>query len=852
MDLSNHPRLADDEADRLAALLELGILDTAPEKDLDELTRLAAHALRAPSAAISLLDRNRQWFASRLGVPWEETPREVAFCHHTVEARRVMVVTDARADPKFCDNPLVTAEGGIRFYAGAPLFTDSGHCIGTLCVIDSEPRTEVTDRDLAILEDCARIAAKYIRALRGRRMGEIAAKVVHATSDAVLAADRTGAIVYWNPGAERMFGYSSKQAIGQNVALIIPEQLHPGYHDEIENAAAAGPTRLVGTVVELEASHADGHMVPVELSLAPWGEANAEGGFAAILRDISDRRELEIDRQRSRAFLDTIIENLPAMLFVKDAQTRRYLLVNRKAEEMAGRTASSMIGKSNHELFADLGKGFERRDAAALAGGKPHVHESEFTRDDGARFNIRTTRVLMDGPDRPGQYLLGMAEDLTDFRRTEAENYRLARYDTLTGLLNRTRLSEMLDDLVLAECPFAMLSIDLDRFKAVNDQFGHLAGDEVLQEIGNRLRDLTADDDRIARIGGDEFVAVLTGEPLRHLAALFAQQLMHVISRPIATRRITAHVGASIGIVVYPEDGHSTERLRENADLALYRAKNEGRGSACFFDNTMDEAVRDRRKLERDLRQAVDKGQISLQYQPIIDAKSGRMTSVEALARWRHDRRGSIAPDIFISLAEDCGLVDILGKQLLRQACIDATAWRSELSVAVNLSPLQFQSGELVDTIRDTLRETGLAPQRLLLEVTERLVIHDSEQAFAQLEDLRALGIQLLIDDFGVGYSSLNYFQRFAFDKVKIDKSFIAEIENSRAAKAIVQAVVGLGQQLSMDIVAEGVETEGQGELLVNLGCTHLQGYLFSRPLDAGSIDCFLPSLPASIGMEAA
>ncbi len=843
MDTPPLPGQLQSESERLAALADLAILDTPPEEELDNLTKLATVALRTSSAAISLVDEHRQWFKSRVGIPFAETPRDIAFCDYTVASRETFLVRDARRDGRFCANPLVTAEHGIGFYAGAPLFLRNGHCIGSLCVIDEEPRPDFGDDDVAVLENLAHLAAQFIEARRGKRMGEIAAKVVDATSDAVLAADRTGTIVFMNAAVERMFGYSRQEAIGENVTLIMPERFRDSHQGSIDNAASGGPTRLLGTFVELPARHADGHEFPIELSLAPWGNDGKRDGFAAIIRDISDRKALEEDRQNSRAFLDTIVANLPAMLFVKDARTRKYLLVNKKAEEKMGRRAETLIGSSDSELFPGIGAAYEERDGEAVASGKPHVYESEFVREDGERFDIRTTRVLMDGPDRKGQYILGMAEDMTEFRRSEAENYRLARYDTLTGLLNRARLAEILHTRVSERTKFAMLSIDLDRFKAINDQFGHLTGDAVLKEVGDRLNALTDENSFVARVGGDEFVALLFGDRLHSRASIFADRIIECISKPIVARRATAHIGASVGAVLHPDDGRTTEQLRENADLALYRAKSVGRGTACFFDDEMDAALRDRRKLESDLRHAVESKHIRLEYQPVVSTSTGAITSLEALARWTHDSRGPVRPDDFISLAEECGLIDQLGSQLLVQACTDALAWPERIRVAVNLSPLQFMSGTLVDTVRETLTSTGLAPGRLQLEVTERLVIQNTEETFAQLEELRALGIQILIDDFGVGHSSLSYFQRLPFDKVKIDKSFIDEIETSRAAKAIVQAVTGLGHQLSMGIVAEGVETNHQRRMLIELGCTHLQGYLFSKSLDAESVSYFIADM---------
>ena len=834
------PTVDDVEQARLAALAGLGILDTPAEREFDDVARLAAAALGVASAAVSLIDADRQWFKSRHGIPFAETPRDIAFCTHAVASRSMLVVPDASRDGRFAANPLVTRPGGIRFYAGIPLVTRSGHCLGTLCVFDPSPRPGLSAEQEAVLRDLARLAIDLIESRRLRRMGEIAAKVVDATSDAVLAVDRAGAIIYWNPAAEVMFDRPSDEALGRDVEIIIPPRLAAGHREQFVRAAAGGATRLVGTSVELIGVRAGGAEFPIELSLARWGEGEPEQGFAAIVRDVSARKALEEDRSRSQAFLDTVVTNLPAMLFVKDSETRRYVMMNRAAEDVIGRAADDVVGATDRELFPSYGESYEQRDSEALAAGTPHVFESVFVRDDGEAVHLRTTRSLIDGPDRPNQYILGVAENVTETRRAEAEILRLAHYDPLTGLLNRASYINRLHRLMQDAEPFAMLCIDLDRFKAVNDQFGHPVGDAVLAQVGDRLKKPMRASDWVARIGGDEFIVVLRGDGLRDRAQSVAEAIIGDFAEPFVTDRAVAHLGASVGVVVLPNDGATTEQVRENADLALYRAKRQGRNTVCFFNANMDEAARDRRTLENDLRHAVELDGIELAYQPVLSVETGQITSAEALARWTHPSRGPIKPDLFISLAEESGLIDRLGKQLLRRACLDAQSWPAHVRVAVNLSPLQFVSGKLVKTVTSVLDESGLVANRLQLEVTEGLVIRDVERTFDQLEQLRALGIQVLIDDFGVGYSSLSYFQRFPFDKVKIDKSFVDTVATSLASRAIIQSVVGLGDKLGMGVVAEGVESDEQMRLLVECGCTHLQGYLFSRPLPAGGLQQLL------------
>ena len=835
---SGHPTALSESA-RLAALADLAILDTEAEREFDAITRAAASLLGVGRGTVSLIDQNRQWFKSRFRVDLTETPRDVAFCDHVVTGRETLIIPDALEDETFRDNPLVTGGPRIRFYAGAPIYLQSGHCVGSLCVLDERPHLDFDDEKLRVLEELASVVSELIESRSARSHAHIAGQVVASTPDAVLATNRSAEIVYWNEAAERLFGWSADEARGQNVKLIIPVKFHKGHQNRIEAAANGGPTRLVGKFIELEARRKDHSIFPVELSLAPWGD-KARGGFAAVIRDVTERKALQADRDSNKKFLDAVVKNLPSMLFVKDTQTHRYLLVNRRAEELIGRSAKSMIGRDDFEIFPSRGRVFRRNDLKVIKSGKPELTESEFERDDGRRVNIRTTRVLLDGPDRPNQYLLGLSEDVTEIRQSEAQRWKLARYDTLTGLLNRASFFDITEKLIPKKTRFAILNIDLDRFKSVNDQFGHVTGDEVLKLIGDRLASFTDDQTHVARIGGDEFVVLLTGQGLRARSREISEQLIEEMSAPIPVGGISAYIGASIGGVVYPDDGDCVETLRQHADLAMYRAKLEGKREACFFDDRMDAAERSRRKLETSLRSAVEGNLIEVVYQPIIQVSTGDITSFEALARWNQPERGPVPPDVFIPLAEDCGLIDEMGQQVLRRACADALQWPSHIKVAINLSPRQFLSGKLVETVQTVLEDTGLPADRLHLEITENLVIQNADEAFSQLEMLKHKGIQISVDDFGVGYSSLGYFQTFGFNKVKIDKSFIAEIESSQAAKAIVMAVVGLARQLSIAVVAEGVETPQQYQTLSELGCSQLQGYLFSPPIPVDRIDSFL------------
>nr|WP_243846754.1 EAL domain-containing protein [Sphingomonas japonica] len=817
------------ELARLQALDSYRILDTPAEASFDEITRLASLLLSAPSSAISLVDADRQWFKARVGIPMTQTPRSHALCSQAVAAASFLEVSDASLDQRFASSPLVNREGGIRFYAGAPLIVPSGHWLGTLCVFDTVAREPLRAEQRLALQDLANLAVDRMESRKARLQSEIAASVVAATSDAILAVGWDGLISFWNPASERMFGYDAARALGSTLDLILPEQLTNTHYRGLRLARAGGETSLVGTTMELSARRATGEEFPIELSLARWhGDGERDGGgFAAIVRDISARRALESDRANARLFLDSIVAHLPAMLFVKDSVTGRYLLFNKAGESIVGLPEAAVIGRTDEELFPDVGAEYRERDRSVLRSTGVETYESEFTRTDGCAITLRTKRIVVTAPD-DRKYILGLSDDVTELRRSERHVLHLAHHDSLTGLLNRASLVERMDQLTRSGEEFVVLTIDLDRFKAVNDQFGHPIGDRLLVEAGIRLLRFASDRDIVARVGGDEFVIVAVGACER--ATTLADLVIAALSEPYSIGRFVAYAGASIGVVVAPRDGQTVETLRQAADLALYRAKASRRGGVCFFSSELDDEASERRMLEGDLREAIEGGEIEVAYQPVVSSVTGQVTSFEALARWTHPQRGPISPARFIGIAEESGMIGLLGTGLLLRACRAAAAWPSDIKVAVNLSPLQFESSGLVKTVKAALALSGLPPQRLQLEVTEGLLIRNVDHTFAILTELRNLGVQILLDDFGVGFSSLSYFERFPFDKVKIDQSFVAKIATSPAARAIIQAVVGLGRTLNMGVVAEGVETPEQMQALVELGCTHLQGFLFSEP----------------------
>ena len=433
-------------------------------------------------------------------------------------------------------------------------------------------------------------------------------------------------------------------------------------------------------------------------------------------------------------------------------------------------------------------------------------------------------------------------EDITERQRVETRVAHMARHDALTDLANRVLFREKMDE-ALARLQrygdkFSLFVFDLDMFKAVNDSLGHPVGDALLKAVSQRLRDLVRDSDTVGRLGGDEFAIIQIGERNQKEGAVtLANRLLEKISEPYHIDGNDIVVGISIGIALAPHDGADADTLLKNADLALYRAKSEGRKDFRFFEADMDMEIRMRRALEVDLRNAMARNEFEIHYQTVIDAGTREASGVEALIRWRHPQHGLVAPDKFIPLAEEIGLIIPLGEWILRKACSDAANWPANIKLAVNLSPVQFRNGNLVSIVTSALAESGVSPQRLELEITESVLLQKNANNLGILHQIKRLGVGIVLDDFGTGYSSLSYLRMFPFDKIKIDKSFVAEMPNRMDCAAIVAAITGLGRSLGIETTAEGVETDEQFSLLRAAGCTHAQGFLFSKPRPLAELD---------------
>ncbi len=566
-----------------------------------------------------------------------------------------------------------------------------------------------------------------------------------------------------------------------------------------------------------------------ELVLDQHGEAVR---WIGTYRDVTEAYEAEES-------FKLVFEDNPVPMWLFDPKTLKFMAVNDAAVVHYGYDRESFLKLTLLDIVP-------QRDRDAIeqavrnrpgAGGSPS-HLWQHVKADGTEIDVLTFWRDTMFCDRSAQ--LVAIVDVTAKRQAEARIAHMAHHDALTGLPNRVLFHERLDETLMRVRRYAeiiaVLYLDLDQFKNVNDTLGHPVGDKLLVAVADRLRTCLRECDMIARFGGDEFAVLQIGLAGPHEAGAFAERIVTLLSEPYDIDGQQCAIGASVGIALAPADGETAEQLLRNADIALYQAKEDGRRVFRFFEPGMGASLRARRTLELDLRKALAAGEFEVYYQPLVTLETGVISGFEALLRWHHPVRGTVAPAEFIPLAEEVGLIVPIGEWVLRQACAKAAAWPDDLKVAVNLSPVQFKKGNLPQVVFATLASAGLPAARLELEITESIFLANSETNLATLRRLRALGVGISMDDFGTGYSGLSYLRAFPFDKIKIDRSFISELGERADCMAIIKAITNLGSNLGIPTLAEGAETEKQLAWLREAGCTEMQGYLFSRPVPASEI----------------
>ncbi len=676
-----------------------------------------------------------------------------------------------------------------------------------------------------------------------REAGEVLRTTLEAMDQGLMMIGPDGRIRVHNQRARSVLGLpESLLHEGARYADVLRFQTETG---EFRNAPPAVRDWLVDgsprpSISRYERTRPNG--VVVEVRIAP----TTSGGTVCTYTDVTERRQAEAALRAAEADYQSLFNN--AVIGVYRARLDGHIVqANRALARLHGYDDGRGIlvpdTAFGHDWYVD-----PERNAAFLdllhRDGRVEDFVSEVRRHAGGEtIWVSETAWLVPGPDGAPVGYEGTVADATERKRAEALVEHIARHDALTGLPNRRLFQETLGRKLAGAQRrggrIAVLCCDLDRFKAVNDTFGHPAGDAVLRVVAERLGAALREGDMVARLGGDEFAIILKDQDETRRIAVVARRIIQSLERPIDLDGLSAAIGVSIGIAVGPEDGDSPETLFKNADIALYRAKDSGRNAFRFYERGMDAAVATRNLLELDLRDALRSGGFALHYQPIFALKDGTPNGFEALLRWNHPVRGAVSPAEFIPVAEESGLIAPLGTWALNEACREAASWPGEMRVAVNVSAVQFRKQGLEQAVVRALAASGLPARRLELEITESVLMQDSDAVIGCLLRLRAMGVRIALDDFGTGYSSLSYLCQFPFDKIKVDRSFVRDLDNPVAA-AVVRAIVGIGERLGSSITAEGVETEEQLERLRHKGCTEVQGFLLSRPMAAEDARAFM------------
>jgi diguanylate cyclase (GGDEF)-like protein/PAS domain S-box-containing protein len=734
----------------------------------------------------------------------------------------------ALANGKFEGEGWRLRRDGSRFWAHViidPIHDDAGALIGF---------AKIT-RDLTEQREAERRSADQARVFRLLVQG--------VKEYAIYMLDPTGIVSNWNAGAERAKGYRAEEIVGRNFACFYEEEERRKGRPQraLATALATGKFEGEGWRIRRDGSRFWAHVIidPIR------DEAGTHIGFAKITRDLTEQKQQADRMQAVKDNLDLALTNMSQGLCLFDAQ-ERLVLSNQRLRDLLKISASATLTDMLWQLHADPGA--DHAEVAERVRLAREQHLARMSTSTGIVVEeIRRAGRSISASHRalPGGGWVSTLDDITERRQIEDRIVHLAHHDTLTALPNRATFRGRLQQaLSRGDGSCAVLFMDLDRFKPVNDMLGHPVGDMVLQATANRIKSQLRKSDVVARLGGDEFAVLMEHIDGPADAEALCERLIHEISQPLMINGQQIGIGTSIGIAFGPYHGQDPDMLLRNADLALYRAKQTGRGCHRTFEAEMEQVFQTRRLLEMDLRKALIAQEFLLHYQPVVDMVRGEITGFEALLRWESPTRGRVGPGDFIPFAEEVGLMPEIGDWVLRTACREALSWPNNLTVSVNLSPTQFRQGELAERISMALAQSGLPATRLELEITETAMIDDVERATAILNELRALGISVALDDFGTGYSSLSFLRNLPFNRIKIDRSFVQDLGVKPEATAIVRAVTTMCSSLKVAVTAEGVETPRQIRLLQEQGCPEVQGFLISRPCPASEVGEWIASAP--------
>jgi diguanylate cyclase (GGDEF)-like protein/PAS domain S-box-containing protein len=664
----------------------------------------------------------------------------------------------------------------------------------------------------------------------GRALEQSPASVIITSID--------GIIEYVNPKFEEVSGYSAEEAIGQN-----PRILKSGDKNN-EDYKAMWNTLLAGKEWRgvFHNKRKDSSIYWEAASISPLrDDAGKITHFIAVKEDVTAQKRAEDQLRMNATVFDTTSEGI----MVTDTDNL-IKTVNPAFSRITGYEAEEVVGRSPKILSSGRHTGaFYKQLWNAVSQSGYWNGEIWNRRKDGSIYPEWLSIAAIKGENDIVKEYVAVFSDISKHKQDEEKIRYQANFDALTGLPNRSLLTDRLSQAILSanreNWKLALLFIDLDQFKVVNDTFGHVMGDELLQVVSERIRGCVRETDTVARFGGDEFVILMQDVTDLEAPATVSSKLITEVTRSFTLYEREIYIGASVGITIYPDDAQSLDALLRNADMAMYQAKERGRNNYQFFTASMQRQTIERQRLEQDLRQAIQRNELELHYQPVVDALTNRVCSLEALLRWNHAEQGQLSPDIFIPLAEDCGLIGPIGEWVVEQACIQLSHWQragyEQLDVAINLSSRQRELGLAPEFLTRVFEQSGVRSGSVTLEITESLLMNDTEGSIEWLTRFKDLGVKLSVDDFGTGYSSLGYLKRFPVDALKIDRSFINDLPDDKDSATLVRTIIGMAKSLNLGLIAEGVETQQQMMFLMAEGCNFLQGYYFARPMSVKQLD---------------
>lgn len=715
------PAIFPNEAQRLKALSQYGFESEELVRSLDPVVRIAAHMFDMPISAVNMIGSDRVFFAASLGTGEVDMRRDVSFCAHAINQQGVMVVPDAKLDIRFHDNPLVTGDAHIRFYAGAPLFSPDGLALGALCVLDDKPHHDFSEEDCQRLLELAKMTSDRLELRRIETAAERSRpnfdEYAGASNTPVFWFDENLRILEWNNAAASANGYRLEDKSSVSFDKLLAEHEREGFYNIVKQALAAKSLENIVIPSKVDGVGKTGNILQFGFALFGWID-NGHMKFEAVLKDLSEQQ------------------------------------------------------------------------------------------------------------------------------REENELRKQANLDTLTGLANRGNFYRSVEETLLNETPAAVLMIDLDGFKDVNDTLGHSLGDAILCEIATRLKQSVNATDLVARIGGDEFAILLNGMDDPQAALAKAAEVIDDIARPITVDAQRVRVVASCGIALAPSQAQEALELVSDADLALFKAKSTGRGRLFLFVPSLRMDAIARRRYGLELHRAVDEGEFLLFYQPQISLTTGAITGAEALIRWHHPERGLLTPAAFLPALEGGTLAATVGSWGLDQACAQASYWRrqgiEQFRIGVNLFSAQFRVGDLAAEVMEVLNRHGLPPSALELEITENIVLDNDDIVLDVLDRLRKQGVGIAFDDFGTGYASLSLLKTYPLTRIKIDQSFVRGILSSKRDASVIRAILDMARSFDLETIAEGVETDAVKNYLTQEKCDEAQGYLFGKPMPVRQFELLL------------